>query len=98
MKSERWLFSVFINIIDTKQRACEGGDLSEADEEGLVDLSLRVNEDTAEEHDQSSKGEDSGSEELYVAVVVHRFLNCSAKVVQKNGTTKKAVPQSISKK
>ena len=38
-------------IVDSEECAGKGSDLSEADEEGVVDLSLRVNEDAAEKHD-----------------------------------------------
>jgi len=43
-----------VRIINSEQRSGEGGDLSERDEEGIVDLSERVNIDAAEEHDKSS--------------------------------------------
>jgi hypothetical protein len=51
-----------IFIIDAHDRSCEGGNLSEADEEGLVDLSVRLNKDPAKEEYQPAKGEDGGSE------------------------------------
>ena len=42
---------MFVCIVDSEERAGKGSDLSEADEEGVMDLSLRVNEDAAEKHD-----------------------------------------------
>ena len=64
-----------VRIIDSHQCAGEGCDLSEGDEQGLVDLSLRIDIDTAEEEDESTDGEDGGGDELYVCVLFHmRFL------------------------
>ena len=39
----------FVRVINTKQRACKRGDLSEADQEALVDLALRGNVRPAEQ-------------------------------------------------
>ena len=66
---------MFVGIIDTEESTGEGGDLPEADEEGFADLSLWVNEDSAEEHDQSTDGEDGGGQELYVQFVFHVFIH-----------------------
>jgi hypothetical protein len=51
-----------ILIIDAHDRSGERGDLSEADEQGLMDLSLRVDKDSAKEEYESAKGEYGGSE------------------------------------
>ena len=51
-----------ILIIDAHDRSGEGGNLSEADEKGLVYLSVRLNKDPAKEENQPAQGEDSGSE------------------------------------
>ena len=63
------LLSFSIDIVNAEERSCEGGDLAEADEERLVDLSLRVDEHPAEEHRQSSEGEQCGGKELYVLII-----------------------------
>ena len=41
----------FVNVINSEQGAGEGGEFTEGDEEGLVDLSLRVDVHAAEEED-----------------------------------------------
>ena len=56
------LFAILVNIVDAKQRSCEGGNLSKTDEKGLVDLSVRLNKDPAKEENQPAQGEDGGSE------------------------------------
>ena len=38
-----------VDVVDTEQSAGEGGGLAESNKERFVDLSLRVNEDSAEE-------------------------------------------------
>ena len=55
---------MFVRIVDAKQRSCEGGDLTEADEERFVDLSFRVDERAAEEEDEPAQTEDGGCDEL----------------------------------
>ena len=45
---------LFVNIIDTEQGACKGGDLAEADEEGLMDLALWGHECPTEQECQSA--------------------------------------------
>ena len=62
---------VFVRVIDPEQCACEGGDLSEAYEEGFMDLALRVDADTAEEEREASEGEDGGGQKLYVQACFH---------------------------
>ena len=54
----------FVNIVYSKQCAGEGSGLSEGNEQRLVDLSLRVDEDSAKEQDQTSKRENKGGYEL----------------------------------
>ena len=44
---------VFVRVVYSEQRAGKGCDLSEADEERLMDLSLRVDKDPAVKHDHS---------------------------------------------
>ena len=51
-------------VIYPKQTAGEGGGLSEGNEQRLVDLSLRVDEGSAKEQDQTSKRENKGGYEL----------------------------------
>ena len=63
-----------IFIIDAHDRSCKGGNLSKSDEEGLVDLSVRLNKDPAKEEYQPAQGEYGGSEELYVSVFFHRHF------------------------
>ena len=58
------LFLLFIDIINSEQSAGEGGGFTEGNEEGFVDLSGRVNEDTAEEENEASDGEHKGCYEL----------------------------------
>ena len=47
-----------INIINSKQSAGEGGGFAEGYEEGFVDLTLGVDEDTTKEEDETANGED----------------------------------------
>ena len=54
----------FVNIVYSKQCAGEGGGLSEGNEQRLVDLTLRVDEGSAKEQDQTSKRENKGGYEL----------------------------------
>ena len=61
----------FVRIIDAHQCAGEGGYFAESYEECLVDLSLRVDIDAAEEHNQSSDGQNRCRDELYVDAVFH---------------------------
>ena len=53
-----------VDIINSKQCAGEGSGLSKGNEQRLVDLSLRVDEGSAKEQDQTSKREDKGGYEL----------------------------------
>ena len=53
-----------VDIINSKQCAGEGGGFAEGYKEGFVDLSLRVDEGSAKEQDQTSKREDKGGYEL----------------------------------
>ena len=59
---ERLFF--LIDVVDSHEGAGEGGYFAEGYEERGVDLALGVNEDSAEEHDQASKGEEEGGYEL----------------------------------
>lgn len=49
-----WLLSLFIDIVYTEEGAGEGRRLAEGYEEALVDLSLRFDEDAAEEEDEAT--------------------------------------------
>ena len=53
-----------VDVVDTKESTGEGSGLSEGYEEGFVDLSLRVDEGSAKEQDQTSKRENKGGYEL----------------------------------
>ena len=53
-----------VDVVDAKQCAGEGSGLSEGYKEGFVDLSLRVDEGSAKEQNQTSKREDKGGYEL----------------------------------
>ena len=55
---------MFVIVIYSKQTAGEGSGLSKGNEQRLVDLSLRVDEGSAKEQDQTSKREDKGGYEL----------------------------------
>ena len=57
---------LLIDIVYTEEGTGEGGGLAEGDEKGGVNLALRVDEDSTEEKDEASDGEDSCSEQLYV--------------------------------
>jgi hypothetical protein len=48
---------VFVRVVDAEQCSCEGGDLTESDEERFVDLALRVDGDTAEEEREASEAQ-----------------------------------------
>ena len=52
------LRAFFIDVVDTEEGTGEGGGFTKGDEEGLVDLALRIDEDAAKEQDQASDGED----------------------------------------
>ncbi|MBO4518442.1 MAG: hypothetical protein J5704_00210 [Paludibacteraceae bacterium] len=62
------LFTFFIDIIYPEECTGKGGGLAECDKEGFVDLSLRVDEDSAEEKDQPTDGEDKRCYELDVGL------------------------------
>ena len=49
---------VFVRVVYSEQRAGKSSDLAEADEERFMDLSLRVDEDSAVKHDHSPDRED----------------------------------------
>ena len=53
-----------VDVVDTKEGAGEGSGLAEGYKEGFVDLSLRVDEGSAKEQDQTSKRENKGGYEL----------------------------------
>ena len=69
---------VFVRVVYSEQRAGKGCDLSEADEERLMNLPLRVDEDSAVKHDHSSDREDGCRKQLYVRMVFHRLILKSA--------------------
>ena len=58
------LGSLFVDVVDAHQRAGEGGDFPERDEERFMDLSLRIDEDAAKEEDESADGKYKGGDEL----------------------------------
>ena len=62
---------LFVIVIYSKQTAGEGGYLAEGYEECLVDLALRVDIDSAEEHNQPADGQNRCRDELYVWIVLH---------------------------
>ena len=65
----------FVVIVDADDRSCEGGDLTESDEDGLVDLSLRSEPRADVKEREPAQREDSGDEELYELRVFHiRYL------------------------
>ena len=53
-----------VDVVDTEEGAGEGSGLSEGNEQRLVDLTLRVDEGSAKEQDQTSKREYKGGYEL----------------------------------
>ena len=62
--SKLLLLSFFIGVINSEDCSGEGGDLSESYEERFVDLPERGDIDAAEEHDQTSDGEDGSGSQL----------------------------------
>ena len=67
---------MLVRVVYSEQRAGKGCDFSKADEERFVDLSLRVDKDSAVEHDHSPYREDGCRKQLYVDFLFH-----AAKVV-----------------
>ena len=65
------LFTFFIDIVNPEESTGKGGGLAECDKEGFVNLSLRVDEDAAEEENQPTDGEDKRCYELDVGL--HKF-------------------------
>ena len=65
------LLFMFVRIINTHEGTREGCDFAEGYEQGLMDLSLRVDIDATEEENEASKGEDGGSKQLYVEILFH---------------------------
>jgi len=65
-----------IMIVNAYDRPCEGGDLSEAHQDGLVDLSLRCDESSDKEERDAGEGEEEGSDELQITFfqVFHNAL------------------------
>ena len=66
---------MLVRVVYSEQRAGKGCDLAEAYEERFMDLSLRVDKDSAVKHDHSSDGEQRGCEQLYVRVVFHGSIS-----------------------
>ena len=62
---------MLVRVVDSEQCAGKSSDLAEADEERLMNLSLRVDKDSAVEHDHSSDGEERSRKQLYVRMVFH---------------------------
>ena len=65
------LFFLFVYVINAEECTGKGGSFAECDKEGFVDLSLRVDEDSAEEENQPTDGEDKRCYELDVGL--HKF-------------------------
>ena len=63
-----------VDAVDAHQRAGEGGDFPERDEERFMDLAFWVDEDSAEEEDETAKGQNCGCYELDVEVMFHRLF------------------------
>ena len=55
-----------IMVVNAYDRACEGCDLTEAHQNGLVYLSLRGDERTDKEQCNACEGEEEGSDELQI--------------------------------
>ena len=70
---------MLVRVVYSEQRAGKGCDFSKADEERLMNLSLRVDKDPAVKHDHSSDREDGCREQLYVSVVFHFECKSSIK-------------------
>ena len=62
---------VFIPIVDTHYTAGEGQCFTEGYQHRLVDLSLRVGFQSAEEEHHAENDDEGGGDELYVCVVFH---------------------------
>ena len=58
-----WLFAFsFIGVIDSEEATGKGGDFSEGDEKGFVDLPHRGDIDSAKEHHKPSESKHEGGE------------------------------------
>ena len=66
---------MFVNVIDAHQRAGEGGDFPERDEERFMDLPFRVNKDSAKEENETSGGEHCGYYQLDVNLHNARYFS-----------------------
>ena len=68
-----------IMVVNAYDRTCEGCNLSEAHQNGLVDLSLWCHERSDKEQCNAGEGEEEGSDELQITFfqVFHNanFLN-----------------------
>ena len=62
---------MLVRVVYSEQRSGKSSDLAEADEERFMDLSLRVDKDSAVKHDHSSDREDGCRKQLYVRMVFH---------------------------
>ena len=62
---------MLVGIVDSEQRSGKGSDLAETDKERLMNLSLRVDKDSAVEHDHSPDREDGCRKQLYVEFLFH---------------------------
>ena len=65
MKGTKLVF-LLVDIIDAEEGTGEGGGFAEGYEEGFVDLTLGVDEDTTKEEDKTANGEDGGSDKLEI--------------------------------
>ena len=62
---------MLVRIVDSEQRSGKSGDFAKTDEERLMNLSLRVDEDPAVKHDHSPDREDGCRKQLYVDFLFH---------------------------
>ena len=60
------LVFLLVNVVDAEQSTCKCRSLAEGYEEGFVDLTLGVDEDTTKEEDETANGEDGGSDKLEI--------------------------------
>ena len=90
------LRAFFIDVVDTEEGTGEGGGFTKGDEEGLVDLALRINEDTAEEEDEAADAQNCGGNQLefdfHNAVF---FKICCKDIHRKGGKARKFPTNSI---
>lgn len=81
---------MLVVVIYSKQTACKGSSFTEGDEDGLVDLSGRVDLYAYMKKDETTEDDQSGDDELgnIFGCFVHMIFKSGAKVQQKNEATK----------